>query len=76
MFSTRLTIAGDINLHLHKLDDVNTARFNAFLQTIDMVEHVAVSTHDSWPSRCHRHWKWSDTIEYVGLKMWAYEMTV
>ena len=28
------------------IDDVNTEQFNTILQTFDMVQHVAVSTHD------------------------------
>ena len=46
MFSTPLTIAGVINLHLHQVDDVNTERINAILQTFDMIRHSAISTHD------------------------------
>ena len=45
-FSTPLTIAGDINLNLHQTDDVNTDRFNVILQTFDMAQHAALSTHD------------------------------
>ena len=45
-FSTPLTITSNINLHLHQVDDVNIERFNVILQTFNMDQHVAVSTHD------------------------------
>ena len=46
VFSTPLTIRGDINLRLYQVDDVNTERMNAVLQTFDMIQHSTVSTHD------------------------------
>ena len=38
MFYTQLTIAGDVNLHLHEVDDVNTERFNAILLNTSLAD--------------------------------------
>ena len=38
-----LIIAGDINIHLNKLNDSNTKKFNKILVTFDLIQHIDIS---------------------------------
>ena len=76
VFSTPLTIAGDINLHLHQVDDVNTERINAVLQAFDMIHHSAVSTHDCVGRLDVVVTEVGQTRTTCRLKTWAYQITV
>ena len=76
VFSTPLTIGCDINLHLHQVDDVNTERINAILQTFDVIQHSTVSTHDCVGLLDVVVTGVGQTPTICRLKTWVYQITI